>query len=253
MVVDGVGEFASPHSFRDELKNRGVKVLEQEEPGMAASRRQVIRAGSELPGVKFLVWSEEKPSLLEDNTLEVLVGPIARNEADIVIYDRGEKGMASYNKEQTDWEIRNNQTLDAILVAEGLKPKRSVVLDMTSGPRAIRNEPKITNLFMQVYQFGKVTDESRARAVEMHKRINPERWSNSLFLPVIAAFHKGYRVASQPITYVHRRSMNESEKGNKEMIEKRKMQFDDVIQNSIHFIHYLKGREISRISPVNSK
>ena len=227
-------------------------MLDQVEPGMAASRRQTIKAGSELPDAKVVIWSEEKPSILEDNTPEGLVGPIARGEADIVIFDRGEEGMRSYNPEQAAWENKANDVADKILVAQGLKPEGSPRLDLWSGPRAIKNNPEIIKMFMQVYEFDKVNDDGRPRATAIHKRINPERWFNSIFRPVVEAMHRGYRVVSQPIKYTHRESMNESEKENGEMISKRETQFIDLIHGITHYIYYLKDRDVARIHPAAS-
>ncbi len=253
VVVDGNGQYASPEAFRDELRNLGVKVIEQTEPGMAASRRQDIKAGSELPDAKVVVWSEEKPSLLEDNDPETLAGPIIRGEAEIIIYNRGKEGMASYNPGQAKWENKANEIWNKVLKAQGLT-EEGEWFDAWSGPRAIKISQEIINLFMDKYQFEKVTDPNRPRAIEIHKRINPERWSDSIFLPVVKAkfLHKNdpdnFRVLSRDVFYRHRETMNESERENDAMLEIRKTQFFDIVHNTIHFINYLKGKH-GRISP----
>jgi hypothetical protein len=264
VVVDG----GSPTRFTNKLKDLGVTVLLEDATGMAASRRQVINAGSALGGIKIIAWSEEKPSVFRDNDPSVLFGPLIRNEADIVIPDRGEDGRSTYLPQQRNWEERGNSSLHRILMHYGLVRADSQQLDMWSGPRIFRNEPGIIEIFNRIYTYERVSPEDiytkRVDGVsQTHKRkvdkaqkiqasINPERWSNSIFLPIINALWNGYRVASVPIQYVHSKEMNTSEMNNLTMEDKRVTQYVDIIHSSIHLIHQLRANPFSRIHQVSN-
>jgi hypothetical protein len=236
VVVDG----GSSPAFMEALKATGVKVEAERERGMSASRRQAFGEVAALEGVKIICWTEPEKVAIAKDCIPIAVQPILGGKADIVIPKRDEEAFATYPDYQVKFETDSNRSWNDILRRHDLLPADAPDLDAWIGPRFFKNEPDIVKLFKGKYEF-KSDKTSRL------KKDAPELWPNALFLPIVAALHDGYRVASVDVPYRHPAIQTANEQDSEVFEDKRAEQQENILKTTIHFIRLLEGEKSARI------
>ena len=166
------------------------------------------------------------------------------NEADIVVPRRTDVSFKTYPDYQVRSEQKANRLWNDILRARGLLAKDSEDLDVWFGPKFFRNNPELVKLFLNKYEFIK-------GKTKLHKIVRPELWPNAIFLPVVAALHRGFRVKSVDVPYVHPSQQTAIEVDSPEFVRRRDVQRKNIIISTIHFIRLLEAdpRKKSRLVP----
>lgn len=225
-----VVEDGSSEEFGEELKRKGIE-FHQGGKGMGAGRRKTLEVAGELEGVQVIVWIEPEKAPLVKDCIEQAVAPIFEGQADIVVPKRDEASFDTYPKVQARYELKGNRLLNRLLRKRGLLKEEDPDIDFWFGPRIFENKPEISGLFQRRYEFvGKK---------EMDAGYNPELWSGILVLPIIAALNEGYRVMSVEVPYRHPPEQTLSEKENSRFEEKRRMQYQNFINVTRHFLMLL--------------
>lgn len=240
VVVDG----GSSDEFLTRLVSTGAIVQTEQEASMSGARRQALTTLAGLPGIAILGWGEpEKTSI--PACIPEIVEPIREKGARLVVPKRGIESFATYPDYQVHHEVMSNATFDRILREADLWNDPSK-LDTWIGPRFFPNDPAMLELFMDKYTY---TDpESQQHPLKN----NLELWPNALFLPVIAALHKGYRVAAPRIPYQHPFEQTASERDSEALRGKRAFQEDLILDASRRFIRYLNGDPSAGIASFSS-
>lgn len=224
-VVDG----GSSAAFKDALSVLGIRVIDQEEKGMSASRRQVFQEAAILRGVDAICWTEpEKISMVEN--LGKAVKPILEGRADIVVPTRTAESYKTYPEQQVKSEQKANHLFSEVLRLTGLLPIDNPDLDTFFGPRVFRNEPEIVQLFTRQYQL---KDDSRLSTI-----VKPDSYLNSTFFPIILALEEKKRVMSVSIDYHHPQSQTNFEKRNTEFEAKWVTQKQDIVSGAIQLARF---------------
>ena len=172
IVVDG-----SPCAdFKVALGATGAIVIDQVEPGMEGSRRQVLKAGLEMfPQYLAYCWLEpEKHPMvpLLDSCLKRIIEPIDGDPADVVIPRR--KALVNYPQYQQWSEMTANWQLDDLTGLYGI--------DWYSGPRIMSR--RATEV-MASYDSG-----------------GDGKWK-IIFLPLVRMMYYGWTIKSVTVGYVH--------------------------------------------------
>lgn len=237
-VIDG----GSSDAFTEEVKEMGVDITSQKEKGMSASRREVFIKASKLDGVKVISWIEpEKVSIIRDN-LPFAVLPILQGSVEIVVPKRSDESFATYPAYQVSYEKRANLLWNKILISKGLLPVNQE-LDVWFGPKFFANKPKVLALFLRKYEY-------RKSGSELDKKVEPEQWANSIFIPIAAALQKGMRVASVDVHYEHPEIQFLSEKDDEKFKEKRELQLRNIIISTIHYIRLSESNPKSKLREI---
>lgn len=231
-------------AFRDALSQiQGVAVTEEKEKGMSGSRRQALKEVSQRDGVKVFCWVEpEKVSIVED-CLPEAARLIIEGKTDIVIPSRDAEGFATYPGYQADFEQKANKKWNQIVKAHGLYPVEAPDLDMWIGPRFIKNDPELLDLFMQKREYDRQAPIANSGRVH-----NADLWAGAIFLPIMRAMDAGYRVVSVPVPYRHPQRQTEQELGQDgpEFKKKRELQYHNIIIATVNEIRELEGSEKGR-------
>lgn len=237
VVVDGGSSEAFVHAVND----LGVDVQGEVERGMSSSRRQAFEVVSGLEGVKVICWTEpEKVSITQD-CIARAVQPILDGDADIVVPTRDEDAFGTYPDYQADFEKTSNHLWNDILRRHDLLSDDAAEIDAWIGPRFFRNDPKIVQLFKEKYEF--ISDTQSGL-----KQDAPELWPNALFLPLVAALHKGYKVQGVDVPYRHPAEQTAIEQDSDVFRQKRATQQENILKTTIHFVRYLEENPHARIA-----
>lgn len=240
IVVDH-GE--SPESFKTELTKVGVTPQFGGDLSMTARRQQAFREASKLEGVRVICYAEpEKVSIVRD-CLPDAVLPLIQGKADIVIPKRDETAFRTYPNYQVEYEKRGNRLWNTLLREHNLMPKDAEDLDVWFGPRFFRNDPNILNLFLRRYEFKK-------RQLKLDQIVDLTLWPNSIFLPVVAALHEGFRVLGVNVPYKNPTEQTRIETDSQGFRRKRDIQYKSLIISTIHFIKMFENNSRSRIKSV---
>lgn len=244
VIVDG----QSTYTFKKAIsKIHGVKLVKRRAKKRSPNKRQAILLASKIPGVKVIIQTEaEKLSIVTD-CAPIMVEPLLRNEADIVVPKRESRLFKeTYPPYMFDSEVEGNKLYNEALRAYGLLTADHEDLDIFFGPRAFRNDKSIISLFMKRYH------------IDTHNLSFPstyfdlEELSNAQFFPIILALKKKLHVMSVavPFSYPGVQKENE-EKGERELfLEKRKAQRLSLIVELLHFLSYLDKNPASRLKTV---
>lgn len=218
VVVDG----RSSKSFRKEISKykKVVKILKRKVPESSPAKRQAFKAASKLISVKAIIACEpEKVSLID--SAQIIAQPILNNEVEIVIPKRNEKLFKeSYPDYMYESETEGNKIYNEQLKSHNILPKNSSDFDMFFGPRAFANNKKNLKLFTEKFLEEQNIDKSSL------KYFDPEKYSNTLYFPIIIALKNKLKVKSIEIPFIYPKSQKENEeKGAREFfIEKRRVQ-----------------------------
>lgn len=236
-VVDG----GSSPDFIEMLGLMGVAVEAEREKGMSASRRQAFEIVSEMDGVEVICWTEPEKLAITRDCIKEAVKPIIDGRADIVVPRRDDEAFATYPEYQVKFEKASNHLWNDILKRHRLLPEDAEELDAWIGPRLFKNDPDIVDLFMGKYEY---TSDVQSGL----RRDAPELWPNAIFLPLVAALHKGYRVMSVDIPYRHPASQTANEQDSEAFRAKRATQQENILKTTIHFIRHLEDSSRSRMT-----
>jgi glycosyltransferase involved in cell wall biosynthesis len=240
VVVDG----GSSEAFVEAVRALGVTIQEEEERGMSAGRRQAFRAVSGLEGVDVVCWTEpEKVSFVQDCITEDVLRAFD-DGADIVVPRRNEEAFASYPDYQADFERESNRVWNDILRRHGLLVEDAPDLDAWIGPRIIRNDPKILEMFMHEREF---VSEIQSGL----KQDAPGLWPDALFLPLIEALYRGLKIVGVDVPYAHPKKQTANEQDSEEFRKKRAAQQENILKVTIFFIHYLENERRGRLGKLS--
>jgi glycosyltransferase involved in cell wall biosynthesis len=235
VVVDG----GSSDAFLEALASTGaiVQAESKTDPGMSGSRRQAFKAVSKL-AVKVICWTEtEKLSMVRDCLAEP-VRMILDDEADLVIPSRDDEAFATYPDYQVGFEKESNFFWNKILRRHGLMDVDAPDLDAWIGPRIFKNQSELVDLFLNKYAFAR--DRGRTEGKKLAKD-SPDLWSNAIFLPVMAAMAKNYRVAGVNVPYRHPEAQTRNETDSPKFLEKREKQQRSILTTTVHFARLLES------------
>ena len=234
VVVDG----GSSNEFLKEMEKMRVKIIAQEEKGMSASRRQVFEEASNLSTTKVIAWTEpEKISIVRD-CLPKAAEPILRGEADIVIPKRDEEAFKTYPEYQVKFEKKANLLWNKLLRSQGLLPVDQE-LDVWFGPRFFSNKPEVTRLFQRVYGF-------KESGIDLHRKVDPEKWANATFLPIVAALKEKLRVVSIDVAYRHPKGQSDSEVDSEEFRQRRELQLVGIVDTTLQYLRLVSKDQNTR-------
>ena len=226
VIVDG----GSSGEFKDKFTEAGIKIVDQQEQGMSAGRRQTFKEASVLQGVEVICWTEpEKISMI--GNLHGAAKPILEGGADIVIPTRTEESYKTYPSLQARSEKRANQLFSQVLRLCELLSADSPYLDVFFGPRIFRNSPEILQLFTRRYQLKPGSFKKAS--------VRPDNYLNTTFFPIILALEQNLRVTSFVIDYIHPPKQTQFETGNTGFDEKRRRQKIDIVSGAIQLARLL--------------
>jgi len=241
LVVDG----GSSNEFKNELTRLGITVQDQEEKGYSAGRQQSYREASKLEGVKAILSTEaEKFSVIHDCISDEAIKLILEGKYDAVLLKRTKDSFATYPPEQAEYEQRANELFNSILRARNLLPENEENLDAWFGPRLIKNDPAVLDLFLQNYTFLK-TEEKKIDEIT-----DPSVWANALFLPIVNALKNGLKVGSFTVPYQHPSDQTSMEKGDPAFDRKRDIQYKSILRSIIHLIRMIDNSPKTKLRRV---
>lgn len=231
------------------LKDAGPIFLhEQIKPGYSNARVEALRSVLiRNPRAKVLLMMELEKVDLADQ-LKRLTGPILNGDADVVIPDRGvrvrtkdwqtfKEAYRGYPEVQARSEAKANFEINEILKDANLLDRLSP-LDLFGGTRVIRNDKELLRLFGEQWE---VPTASALRGV-----VRPEVYSQAVYFPVYLALASGYKVESVPLRHFRYPSEQEAiEVADPTFEEKRRQQYEDIVNGSRIFIEYLKDNRHS--------
>lgn len=243
VVVDG----KSTKTFKKELSQvPDIVIKTSRAPKRAPNKRLAIRIASKIDGVEAIILSEvEKLSFID--CLEQIVKPILTNEADIVVPKRNAALFKSTHPlYMFESETEGNRIYNEALRTQGLLPENHEGLDMFFGPRVLRNDKKIVELFMRRFRI-KVGKFSLPAEF-----FDTEDYSNPLYFPVVLALKKHLRIVSVEISFSYPKIQKENEDiGLRDaFVEKRSLQRLSLILELIHFLSYLERKPQSKMKVV---
>ena len=233
----------SSRAFLEELDRKGVVPRGHNVKGMSANRQQSFEDAGKLEGAQVICWTEPEKVSLVGNCLPEAVRSLLDGRADIVVPKRDPEAWKTYPQYQAESERRLIRLWNAILKEHGVLPKDTEDLDVFFGPKFFRNDPDLLKIFLESYEFKK-------RDLKLDELVEPGRWANAIFFPIIKALAEGYRVMSVPVPYRNPAEQTNLEKDSNEFRRKRKVQFKDLITNTIHFIRLLEQNPKSRLHKV---
>lgn len=221
--------------FRKALDDLGIKYIQEQGATAGDARRDALAKTAQLSGVKVVCETEpEKVSIVTD-CLDEAYAKVADREADIVVPKRDQESFSTYPAYQAREEQTSNELYNRILRKHGLL-KNAQDIDFWIGVRVFANRPEVVDLFERKYEYTKA--ERRIDQI-----IEPDTYSNPLFFPVVEALHRGLRVESVNVRYVHPKIQTDFEEGKPEFERKRDIQRRAITTELVHFIKHLESKE----------
>lgn len=226
VVVDG----GSSSEYIGKLKDLGVMVVQQVGRGMVQAKREALIASLDQNPLVHVLIQAEKDSVID--SIPAIVKPIIDNTADLVMVGRDPKLFAeTYPGFQHESEVWGNRWCNRLANFLDLLPD-GVSFDWFFGVKVFRNDPRIVELFMQKYNV--IGDSA----------LNPDRYTNFDFFPILAALSSGNRVASVDVPFSYppeQKAMEEARAS--EFIEKREMQRRTILKEFALYIRWLTSTE----------
>ncbi len=224
-------------NFRKELLRfkKNLKIIERNSIQSSPAKRQAFIAASKLPGIRVIIATEpEKTSLID--SIPILAKPILENKADIIIAKRNDK---LFQKSFPDYmyylETEGNRLYNKQLKLHNLLSGQDEELDMFFGPRIFANTT--TNLELFIRDYLKIFKD-----IPQDEIFDPEKYSNTIFFPIVAALKAGLRVKSVevPFKYPESQKLNESVGARDFFVKKRKNQKLGMLLELTYLLKYLK-------------
>ncbi len=246
--------------FKEEVAALGITISDQEVPGMGNGRRQALLEASQRPGARYLVWAEaEKDSFVD--SMQSIGNEMADKDADIGMPTRD---PALFEETYPDYQVASERRaadlIDDALHQYGVTDP-DTNYDWFFGPKVIRNDPKLVELFTRVYQVKPDVQArmkaERERVKDTNERphartlVNPEKYSNVLFNPIFEGLLDPdiNVVALDPIPFKYpaEQKANETDFANDEAralhVGRRKAQLYGILAELIHFARLKKGED----------
>lgn len=233
VVADG----NSPNNYRKELLKLKEKLIIIKRRSLQSSpaKRQAFRAVSKLSDVKVIIATEpEKISIID--SIPAITKPILDGKADIVVARRNNKLFKqSFPNYMYYLETEGNKLYNKQLILHQLLSNQDDELDMFFGPRAFANTSNILKLFTRNYL-------KSVKDIPQKGYFDPEKYSNAIFFPIVAALKQGLRVLNVEIPFVYPESqnMNESRGAKDFFFEKRRNQKSGILLELKYLLNYLK-------------
>lgn len=244
VVVDGGSSKTMVAAMK---KIPGVKLFQSKLPKRSPNRRKAIFEASNIEGVKAIVMTElEKVSVTTD-CIEMIVEPVLRGDADLVIPKRD---VSLFKKTVPDYmfesEVEGNLLYCEALRAQGLLSVHQEDLDVFFGVRVFRNDKKLLKSLLSHYE------SHPFNTLLEHKLFNFEEYSNGQFFPVVKALQKKMKVISVtiPFTYPVTQMENEMNGQRDYFILKRRYQRLTIVVELLHFLGYLNNEKTRKIKKV---
>jgi len=242
VVVDG----GSSEAYVKTLEGLGVEVVPQREKGMVAAKRQSLEVAASLEGAKVLLLIQaEKDDVIKD--VPQLVNPIINNEADLVVAAREPHLFEqTYPDFQFASETWANKWYNKIAHMVGALPEDSA-FDWFFGVKAFKNDPTIVRMFMSQYTF----DDPLFAA---SRNMDPDRYSNFDFFPILAAVKNGKRVASVEIPFQYPINQKQLEETlAPQFVEKRRMQRQSILAEFVQYARLITNNPKNHLMRVMEK
>ncbi|MBU0649918.1 hypothetical protein KJ605_02480 [Patescibacteria group bacterium] len=232
IMVDG----GSSEAYLEAMQKLGVKVFAQQKPGMVQAKREALAESAKLQPKVFVLIQAEKTAVIP--YIMQLIDPIAKEGADLVMAGRDQKLFKeTYPSFQVTSEETGNKWCNKIArQLDVLKADQE--FDWFFGVKAFRNEPELVKLFMTRYQK---TDKDWA---ERHGSVDPERYTNFDFFPVLAAMCSGRKVIGVTVPFSYPPEQKAMEENlSAEFIEKRRQQKESILTEVVQFARYLTNED----------
>lgn len=232
LVDDG----SSPQ-FRKALSRLGLAFIEGGK-GMGEGRRISFLRAMELPGIKYILWSEPEKTSLIRYCLPLFITPLVSGEAEMVVANRDLAAFKTYPDYQLITEIRANKLMNKMIKKHGLWPEKSADIDFLFAPRFYlknsRNKAYLTEKF----------ESTRARGTS--HEIDLDKWPASIVIPVIRGLFDGKTLGQGFVTvvelpYQHPKEQTESEIDSPELAQKRLAQYNHFVCSASRMVMYLEG------------
>lgn len=241
-------EDGSSTAYMDKIHRRGVGCIKVGK-GMGEGRRIGFKTASELPGCKYILWSEPEKAPLIKNCLPDFFQPFEDLETELVVANRDEEAYRTYPKYQIKSEKPCNDLLNAMLHKHGLWQKEKPDLDFLFAPRLyLNNQDNVTALTTKftLRPPDKPTDKQSVT-------INLDNWANSIVNPVVIALQKGRAtgrgvVEIATVSYRHPKAQTESEIDNEALALKRRNQYIHFVAGAGVMIAHLERKKSRLIS-----
>lgn len=228
----------SSKSFQRQLKSfSNITLIKKLSPKRSPAKRQAFKAASKIEDVTVIVTCEpEKISVLDN--VPLFVKPILEDMADIVVLKREEN---LFKKTYPDYmyqsETEGNKLYNEQLIIHNLISKEEE-LDMFFGPRAFKNNSKISSLFLKKFHF-----QRNLKFLEEY--FDPEEYANAIYFPILIALQKGLKVKSIeiPFAYPKLQKMNETVGAKEFFVEKRKAQHIGTLIDLMYLLNHLQRQK----------
>lgn len=233
IVVDG----NNPKNYREELikLKEKIKIINRKSLQSSSAKRQAFIAASRLSNVKVIIATEpEKTSLID--SIPAITTPILEEKADIVVAKRNNKlFQQSFPDYMYYSETEGNRLYNKQLKLHILLSNQDDELDMFFGPRAFANTSKNLKLFTRNYL-------NSVKNIPQKAFFDPERYSNAIFFPIVAALKEGLRVISVEIPFIYPESqkINENVGAKEFFVEKRRIQKSSILLELKYLLRNLK-------------
>jgi len=234
-------------AFGEELKKLNDIILAEEIPGLSNSRQQGFRKALELTykegqkavPIEIIAWVEPEKVSIVKNNIPIIIKPLLKNKADIVIPKRGmQEFVDTYPDYQVKYEKASNLLWNRMLRIFGIMPQDHEDLDVWFGPRFFSNKPEVTSLFLKKYNY---LENSNLQETS-NKIYQTDGYSNALYFPVIQALFNHLRVESVEIPYLHPETQTQIENNNDNFKQKRLNQQREIIRTNADFCRMLLKR-----------
>lgn len=239
VIVDG----GSSEAYVDKLQELGISTLPQKEKGMAEAKREALVAAVALDGAEVLLLMQpEKDDIIKD--IPELVKPIQSGQADLVMPTRELHSFKqTCPKFQFNSESWANKWCNNIAHQVNILPK-NVDLDWFFGIKAFKNTPEMVDLFMRKY---KIDDP----VLVARKSMDPERYSDFDFFPVLNALTSGKKVVSPEVSFHYPEAQKIIEEALlNQFEEKRKTQCKSILGEFVQYARMLTGNPKNKLIQV---
>lgn len=239
VIVDG----GSSTDYLDRLHKLGIDTLPQKEKGMARAKREALVVAAALEGAEVLLLMQpEKDDIIKD--IPELVKPIRSGQADLVMPTREPNSFrqtcSAFQFKSESWA---NKWCNKIAHQTNIIPQE-VDLDWFFGVKALKNDPELVEMFMRKYMIDDPVLSAR-------KNMDPERYSDFDFFPVLAALTNGKKVVSIEVSFHYFESQKKIEEIlSNQFKEKRKMQRRGILGEFVQYVRLLTGNSKNHLLPV---
>jgi len=230
VIVDG----GSSDSYLEKINELGIVPLRQEGSTMVSAKNQALEVAAGLGGADTLLLTQpEKDDVIKD--ISQLINPIISDQADLVVASREHRLFEqTYPAFQFLSESWANKWCNKIAHLVKVLPE-GVDLDWFFGVKVLKNDRELVKMFMERYTI----DD---RTLAARKNLDPERYSNSDFFPILAALTGGKRVVNVRIPFHYPENQKQMEEAlADQFMEKRRSQRQSILAEFVQYARMLTG------------